>query len=165
MKTIFIYISLLLLASSNALASDLASKVKSMSKEEYLDTIPKNMNEAVIQNGGRIETGAGTFMIGVQRIGDMMVIMHELNYPQVLNTIQVASLMTKEEAIKYLKSNKFKDEMFGKDGMERKYMVNYACTQPIIRESLNKGIITKYTYLFSTGEYIGDIKITSSMCH
>jgi hypothetical protein len=165
MKTIFFFTSLILLACSSVHASNLASMVKSMSKEEYLNIVPKGMNDAIIQSGAKLPTGAFTFLVGVQRIGDTMVIMYEIDYPQVIGEIKNALQMSEDEAVKYLNSAGFIEDMLGSNGPERESTVNYACSHPVIRESLNKGIITKFMYLFSTGTHLGDIEISLSMCH
>ena len=148
----------------NAFASDLLPKIKQMSKEKYLSTMPKAMNDAIIKNGGKLQAGAGSTMIGVQRIGDMMVTIFELEYSAVASILKNSPNIGSDNVKTFIKSKYFKEGMFGKNGLEKIYMLNYSCSQPLKLEVMKKGIITKYKYLLSTGEYLGEFNISIEMC-
>lgn len=64
----------------------------------------------------------------------------------------------------FIKSEYFKENMFGSNGSEKQFMTNHACTDPIKLAALKKGIITKYRYLLDTGEHLGEITVSIEMC-
>lgn len=149
----------------SAFASDALELVKKLTKEEYLITIPKSMNESILNNGGRVQTSAGTYMTGVQRFGDNVIITTEIDYNDFKIALQKSNNMSDHQFDAFIKSQHYKDNMFGINGTEKKFMTNYSCSQPVILEALKKGVIQKYRYLLSTGEYLGQVIVKLSDCN
>ena len=164
MKLRYIIFVAFIFVSQAALASNLLIKIKQMSKKEYLNTIPKGMNDLIVSNGGKVQTGAGTYMTGVQRIDDMMVIMFEMEYSSLKKAIKNKRNMSDKDIKDYIKSDYFKKNMFGKDGSEKQFMINNSCSEPTKLEALKKGIIVKYMYMLDTGEHLGQFNISIDLC-
>ncbi len=119
MKLIYIFVAVFICIPQITTASDLLMKIKKMSKSEYLNTMPKAMNDFIVNSGGKIQTGAGTSMTGVQRIGDMMVIMFEMEYDSLKTAIRNKKDMSNEDIKGFIESDYFKQNMFGGNGTEK----------------------------------------------
>ena len=164
MKLRYVLILILILISKNSLSSNLLLEIQQMSKEEYLNTIPKSFNHLIIQNGGRLPASPGTNMVSALREGDMMIITFEMEYDSIAMALKSKSNMSNKEISDYIKSDYLKNKMFGKNGSEKQFMINHSCTDPIKLAALKKGITTKYRYLLNTGEHLGVFKISINSC-
>ncbi len=164
MKLHYIFFAIFIFFAQNTLASDLLIKIKKMSKSEYLNTMPKAMNDFIVNSGGKVQAGAGMSMTGVQRIGDMIVIMFEMEYNSLKRAIRNKRDMSNEDIKDFVGSDNFKQNMFGKDGAEKKFMINHSCSEPTKLEALKKGVIIKYMYMLDTGEHLGAVNISIDSC-
>jgi len=165
MKSRFIIIIVLFCFSQNSISEELLIKIKEMSKEEYLSSIPKSMNDFILSSGGEVMAAPGSVMTGVQRLGDLMVINFELDYSNLESLYKKSTGNSSEDFKSFIKSDYFKENMFGENGTEKKFLVNHSCSAPIKLAALQKGITTKYVYLLDTGEYLGDFKVSINMCN
>ena len=164
MKVKISFLAILTLISGNIFASDLLYKIKQMSKEEYLNIFPSALNNLIIQSGGKVQAGAGTNMIGVQRVGNLMVIIFEMETGAIKRILSNTKDAKNTDVNTFIKSEDFKENMFGSKGKEKQFMINQTCTDPIKLEVLKKGIITKYRYLLDTGEHLGEVTVSIGMC-